>query len=1166
MLNKSILVLLMLLFTNNIDAQRRSSSKDESKQNSSVSQAEDLVNQYGFSSKQELGEHLLSQDLTKTAEKTVKNYMSGEKLAGREMTRLKDLLNKHPKGSEGNVSTRSGRKSKEPSQRAARSSRSSRDESTRSSRSARSSSSSRSKESSERSSRSARSTDDTRGSDSRNDSRRMSSSKRSSKREAVDYPSDYPETLKDAEEEIMPEIEILNLNDDDSSTDEQPSSGRVQRSARTEGQGAAEGLSALENFDMVGENKWIQAGRRWMYGDDAVCAQVCLDNIWCDGFYTYVSRRGDDICIYADDVDPLRTYNGISLKSYIYVNAGLRQEFREARDEYLQKQRSFNALSHSKRTLEFLSSNHDNDAVASVSAPSSGRRLNREDTDADVPEMPDQVAEAEELIANGEVEEIIMEDDESSVEEDESMDDEGSVSSGRRASSGRKSSSARSSGRVKKESSKRASNSNIGLVGAWGNINSSYVYSKYGWTNPMNFFTNEGHGTWISNGRPIRYMRTRNVQACAKACLKIQDCDAINFSTRWGSCYLMDDVDPIWEHNWYVYSGMTSYAVRNIDEVAMEREMAQINNFMQNVDSKEAAVQASIDSYINGGGFVAEYYDAVQAVSAFRSELIEDENAELPPTQEDEGTIDDFTEELDDIIEKATDLHETAEDALSKFAFVETYANKAADLKSVATDVETALQAAKSVPGVLRRTFTIPYNMVAPVDNRMDGVVTRACAVDASLDTPENIIQKVSDVAVEVGEKLGTLGELTANGYGYLSLANDCADETRYTGIADGLRVTRVAYLDKVGSAEEVAEDVDDALDDAITKMDEIIEALDTGLDLSAFDEFLDILTPMQTGLSFINESVEISPWPVSTASIGCPAGYEEYFVGGCGKCPNGFMMTWDPVSAYFCTKSWSEQTSSTRRVEREGGSWWEGFFSFFEDIVTWSTQYFTENHDGYWVGATCPDNMSLINDPISGEPAFCASSGSFSISLADIGVELDGIASAIEDFMSLDDFMECCIDPVLQPVMDLAMDGIGLEVPDVGTAFPELGVDLPDMNTNLLAAMQDLYVELLSLSNQLQISIDYLDLNLDMLADIPCQGVQDKIAELHSSPGDDSELVEQVVTNLALRTKMGQKAQEVSDQIGVLREYVATAEGVAQDPLAWTYGEYVASRYTGCP
>ncbi|MEC9106604.1 MAG: hypothetical protein VX960_05810, partial [Candidatus Neomarinimicrobiota bacterium] len=359
MLNKSILVLLMLLFTNNIDAQRRSSSKDESKQNSSVSQTEDLVNQYGFSSKQELGEHLLSQGLTKTAEKTVKNYMSGEKLAGREMTRLKDLLNKYPKGSEGNVSTRSGRKSKESSQRAARSSRSSRDESTRSSRSARSSTSSRSKESSERSSRSARSTDDARRSDSRNDSRRMSSSKRSSKREAVDYPSDYPETLKDAEEEIMPEIEILNLNDDDSSTDEQPSSGRVQRSARTEGQGAAEGLSALENFDMVGENKWIQAGRRWMYGDDAVCAQVCLDNIWCDGFYTYVSRRGDDICIYADDVDPLRTYNGISLKSYIYVNAGLRQEFREARDEYLQKQRSFNALSHSKRTLEFLSSNHD---------------------------------------------------------------------------------------------------------------------------------------------------------------------------------------------------------------------------------------------------------------------------------------------------------------------------------------------------------------------------------------------------------------------------------------------------------------------------------------------------------------------------------------------------------------------------------------------------------------------------------------------------------------------------------------------------------------------------------------------------------------------------------------------------------------------------------------
>ncbi len=1160
MLNKSILVLLMLLFTNNIDAQRRSSSKDESKQNSSVSQAEDLVNQYGFSSKQELGEHLLSQGLTKTAEKTVKNYMSGEKLAGREMTRLKDLLNKYPKGSEGNVSTRSGRKSKEPSQRAARSSRSSRDESTRSSRSARSSSSSRSKESSERSSRSARSTDDARRSDSRNDSRRMSSSKRSSKREAVDYPSDYPETLKDAEEEIMPEIEILNLNDDDSSTDEQPSSGRVQRSARTEGQGAAEGLSALENFDMVGENKWIKAGRRWMYGDDAACAQVCLDNIWCDGFYTYVSRRGDDICIYADDVDPLITYNGINLKTYVYVNAGLRQEYREAQEVFLQKQRSLSALNYSIETLEFLSSNHDNTAVATASAPSSGRRLNREDADDDTPEMPEQLSDAEELIANGEIEEIVVE-DESSIDDDES-DSDGNVSSGRRASSGRKSSSARSSGRVK-ESSKRASNSGIGLRTAW--TGGSNVLTKYGWMNPMHFFVQEGTNTWISNGRPMRWMYAYNVDRCAKECLRYQDCDAINYVRRTDRCYLMDDVDPLYE-GYHPYWGLVSYAVRNIDDAMMENQISRWDQQMENMDTEESTIQASIDSYINGDGFVAEYYDAVQAVSAFRSELIEDENAELPPTQEDEGTIDDFTQELDDIIEKATDLHETAEDALSKFAFVETYANKAADLKSVATDVETALQAAKSVPGVLRRTFTPPYNMVAPVDNRMDGVVTQACAVDASLDTPENIIQKVSDVAVEVGEKLGTLGELTANGYGYLSLANDCADETRYTGIADGLRVTRVAYLDKVGSAEEVAEDVDDALDDAITKMDEIIEALDTGLDLSAFDEFLDILTPMQTGLSFINESVEISPWPVSTASIGCPAGYEEYFVGGCGKCPNGFMMTWDPVSAYFCTKSWSEQTSSTRRVEREGGSWWEGFFSFFEDIVTWSTQYFTENHDGYWVGATCPDNMSLINDPVSGEPAFCASSGSFSISLADIGVELDGIATAIEDFMSLDDFMECCIDPVLQPVMDLAMDGIKLKVPDVGTAFPDLGVDLPDMNTNLLAAMQDLYVELLSLSNQLQISIDYLDLNLDMLADIPCQDVQDKIAELHSSPGDDSELVEQVMTNLALRTKMGQKAQEVSDQIDVVREYVATAEGIAQDPLAWTYGEYVASRYTGCP
>ena len=83
MFNKSIIVILILFFVGDISAQRRSSKKDESKQSTSASQAEDLVNQYGFSSKQELGEHLLRQGLTKTAEKTVKNYMNGESVSGR---------------------------------------------------------------------------------------------------------------------------------------------------------------------------------------------------------------------------------------------------------------------------------------------------------------------------------------------------------------------------------------------------------------------------------------------------------------------------------------------------------------------------------------------------------------------------------------------------------------------------------------------------------------------------------------------------------------------------------------------------------------------------------------------------------------------------------------------------------------------------------------------------------------------------------------------------------------------------------------------------------------------------------------------------------------------------------------------------------------------------
>ena len=124
-------LLIGIVFVSDLDAQRRSkrsSKRMQDVQNEEIKEASgDLAKQYGFSSRKEMVEHLLSQNLSRSERRIVEKFSDGQKLNGREQKRLEQFLQKYPQGEQGAVSNRSGRSSRSGrGERSARSSRSGR--------------------------------------------------------------------------------------------------------------------------------------------------------------------------------------------------------------------------------------------------------------------------------------------------------------------------------------------------------------------------------------------------------------------------------------------------------------------------------------------------------------------------------------------------------------------------------------------------------------------------------------------------------------------------------------------------------------------------------------------------------------------------------------------------------------------------------------------------------------------------------------------------------------------------------------------------------------------------------------------------------------------------------------------------------------------------------
>jgi len=528
-----------------LDAQRRGSSKQKDTQKENV-QAEGLFEKYDFNSKADLVEHLLKQKLTRTEKRSVVNYRDGKELAEIEVSRLVRLLDKYPKGSEGSVAEKSGRKQRS------------------SERSTRSSRSSRSRESSARSNRSS-------GKNERSNARKSSSGRKTRQSSGRSASGRRSGRTADTENDTLPsflaEIENGNITEHTTTV----SSGRKasgRRTGRLAGQGQAAGTTALQNFSDPTPNKYIwDRIRRWMAGTPEEVAQACLDNIWCDAFYTYtINHNGNTyyrgaLC---DDVDPFVTWNPSSrytdINAYTYKIVGNDAKKQTVLDKRLEIKNKHQEIvsrnqtvvdrliwhpDHNRSEWEAFDYTIDYDESTASAGVSSGRvsRSGRTSDDAEIPEVIQQ-------IQNGVIEELAV--------------------SSSAPSSGRK-----RSGRIAGEGR-----------GSLGDEASDWEY-----------FIPIGTEKYISGTR--RWMRG-TPDEIATACLNASWCDAFyvydyinnGVTTSYGA--LCDDVDPT--YNWNNsdrYQNIEAFVY--FERVDFDDVIAEMNQEIEELDAIIAHLIAEDD-------------------------------------------------------------------------------------------------------------------------------------------------------------------------------------------------------------------------------------------------------------------------------------------------------------------------------------------------------------------------------------------------------------------------------------------------------------------------------------------------------------------------------------------------------------------------------------------
>ena len=504
------------------------------------------------------------------------------------------------------------------------------------------------------------------------------------------------------------------------------------------------------------------------------------------------------------------------------------------------------------------------------------------------------------------------------------------------------------------------------------------------------------------------------------------------------------------------------------------------------------------------------------------------------PSAEQLAHIERFQTNLGSLISHANDVKDYTQPALDAFATVEAAVKKLIEVESAVEAVEGGLNIAKSIPraGAL---FKPPHNMVKNLPSKVENMRTNACDVDKRLDTPEAMIQKIHELMDVITSRLDQIGYLSQQTYGYLSLAKECASETRHVSLTNNLVDAQVSYLASVATAADATAEVDTVLIGLRNKLEEIEKALDNGASFTAnYQEVLSALEPIEPLASALTSKITISPWIGSTASPSCPSGYTDMGL-HCARCPSGYTNL-----GAIC----------------DGGCP-SGFTNYGALCVKCPSGY---SNVGGWCQKSCwgwcsADHIrrSRRTSSIQNAEKQCPSGytnlgltciqGSITIGLEDISYTYESVKAQL-DVLGIIAAVEEVIDVLVQEALQPIINELGL--PDFNQLLPDYAPINPDVITEeLRSQIDDVYNTLNSVANGLEnVLAETAELNIEILDDIDCVKIKKKLTDLAIGIASDQEQIlqeaaEDKIKTAIISTRLANKANNLNERLNTYKEYM---------------------------
>ena len=304
--------------------------------------------------------------------------------------------------------------------------------------------------------------------------------------------------------------------------------------------------------------------------------------------------------------------------------------------------------------------------------------------------------------------------------------------------------------------------------------------------------------------------------------------------------------------------------------------------------------------------------------------------------------------------------------------------------------------------------------------------------------------------------------------------------------LANTIAETQVQYLQGVTEAANVVEEVNDVLNAVQAQMAEIVEAMETGLSITAdYQEVIDFLEPLEPLTDVLTEEVTIDPWPASSASLSCPSGGGWTDMGlYCDRCPSGFSRALVGCVANECPSGYTDYGVLCVRCPSgyinigamcKKDDWWDPRLASHRSITRPTRSIQTTD-------MVCPPDYTHVG--------VACIRGSLTISIEDITDALDDAIHAI-DQLGIGAVVEGVIEDVVSEALGPIMDELGVP-DDFDDLLPEFdpGLDPDVVVVNLEDQFEEVYDTLNDVAERLESTISLMvmdEINLSAIDEMEC-------------------------------------------------------------------------------